>query len=192
MKKFLCTTIAALLPLCAGADVPASISRAVRQAREAATLEVECTLNGRAASMTLSGNCFSFDLGNAGVYYNGTTQWSYSPADREVTIFNPTAAELAESNPLGLLRNLESDFNGSAVKGLANTVRLTPRDPRSQIGEVTVTLNPSSGWPTSMTVIIGGNRAEIRNLRFSPSKTKKPAEAFTFSPPKGVTITDLR
>lgn len=191
MKKLI-ILLAALLPLAVGAAVPASVSRAADRVRSATTLDVECTLNGRAASMTLSGNCFCFNLGDVMVYYNGTTQWSYSRADSEVTILNPTAEELAESNPLGLLRNLERDFNGSTVNGRANTVRLTPRDPRSPIGEVTVTFDPASGWPTHMTVIIGGNRAEISNLRFTPSKTKKPAEAFTFSPPKGVTITDLR
>lgn len=182
--------LTATLPLAAA--VPASVSRAVKQAKSAPTLDVECTLNGRAASMSLCGNCFSFDIGNAQVYYNGSTQWSYSPADREVTILTPTEAELAETNPLLILHRLESDFNGKALKGNANTVRLTPKNSRNPIAEATITFNPTSGWPTKITIIMGGQRVDLDNLRFTIGKTKRPAEAFSFRPGKGVTITDLR
>ncbi|MCM1309776.1 MAG: outer membrane lipoprotein carrier protein LolA [Bacteroides sp.] len=174
------------------AAVPASITRVVKQVKDAPALEVVCTINGRAASMTLSGQCFRFDLGNAQVYYDGVTQWSYSPIDKEVTLLTPTAEEVAESNPLGILASLEKDFDGVAVTGKANTVRLTPKNPRGPIAEATITFSPTSGWPTHITLISGGRRAEITNLRFSPSATKRPASSFQFNPPKGTTITDLR
>lgn len=190
MRKLLLLII--LLPLLGSGAVPASVTRAVKQAREAAALEVECTLNGRKATLATSGNCFRFDLGNAQVWYDGATQWSYSPETKEVTILTPTAAELAESNPLTILQTLGSDFDGEAVRGLANTVRLTPRDSRNPIAEANVTFNPSTGWPTDMTLIMGPQRLEFRNLRFSPSKTKFPREAFQFKTPKGTQVTDLR
>ncbi len=193
MKKLLTTLLLILgATLGAAAAVPAQVQRAVARAKAAATLNVECTINGSPASATISGNCFSFNLGQAQVYFDGTTQWSYSPADKEVTIFNPTAAELAESNPLQILLRLDSDFTGAAVAGKANTVRLTPVDPKNQITEATVVFDPATGWPTEMTIIAGGRRALLKNFRFNPSKTKKPAEAFKFKTPKGTTINDLR
>lgn len=197
MKTLLLRLAMAALALCgtaaaATAAVPASVTRAVDQAKGAATLEVACTVNGRAATMILSGDCFSIDMGTAQVYFNGKTQWTYSPADKEVVIMEPTDEELAETNPLRVLRSLSSDFNGAPVKGRANTVRLTPVSPRSQIAEATVTFDPSTGWPTEMTLITGSGRADFKNLRFTPSKTKRPAEAFQFTPPSGTTISDLR
>lgn len=185
--------ISLIFPLSSAlAAVPASVSRAVKQVDEAGTLEVACTVNGRAASMTLSGNCFHLDLGNAHVYFDGKTQWSYSPADKEVTIIEPTADELAETNPLHILHSLDKEFSGAPVKGKPNTVRLTPVSPRSQIAEATVTFDPSTGWPTEMSLITGSGRAEFRNLRFTPSKSPRPAGSFRFQAPAGTTVSDLR
>jgi len=188
----LLSLLAILFPLFSFAAVPASVSRAVQQANDAATLDVACTINGRAASMTLSGECFYIDFGSAKVYFDGKTQWSYSPDDKEVTVMEPTADELAETNPLSVIRTLTKEFNGEAVKGRPNTVRLTPVSPRSQIAEATVVFSPSTGWPTEMTLITGSGRADFKNLRFTPSKTKKPAGAFQFQAPAGTTVTDLR
>lgn len=178
--------------ICATAAVPASVTRAVRQVKAAPALEVACTVNGHAASMEMSGECFHINLGNAEVYYDGSTQWSYSPLDKEVTIFTPTTEEVAESNPLNLLQNLDRDYNCEVVKGDANTVRLTPRQPSGPIAEATITFNPTTGWPTHITLIMGGRRADLTNLRFTAEKAKRPVGAFQFNPPKGVTVTDLR
>lgn len=193
MKKLILTLFALILAMTAAvAAVPASVSRAVKQADEAGTLDIACTVNGRAASMTLSGDCFHLDLGTAHVYFDGKTQWSYSPADKEVTIMEPTADELAETNPLHILHSLDKEFSGSPVKGKTNTVRLTPVSPRSQVAEATVTFDPSTGWPTEMTLITGSGRAEFRNLRFTPAKARKDAGAFRFQAPAGTTVSDLR
>ena len=194
MRKLLTSLLLTLLAAAtaATAAVPESVTRAVRRVDEAATLDVACTINGRAASMTLSGNCFYIDLGGACIYFDGKTQWSYAPADKEVTVFEPTAEELAETNPLQILHSLASDYKGANVKGKANTVRLTPLNPRSRVAEVTVTFDPATGWPASMTLITDSGRADFANLRFTPSKTKKPAGAFKFQPPAGTTVNDLR
>ncbi|MBD5188587.1 MAG: hypothetical protein HDS96_05680 [Bacteroidales bacterium] len=186
------TLLLAATAFAAGAKVPAAVDRAVGQIKAAPAIDVECTINGHAASATLCGDMFAFDFGQARVFYDGQTQWSYSPADKEVTVFTPTAAELAESNPLRILSRLASDYSGAAVNGRPNTVRLSALNPKNQINEVTVTFNPQTGWPTEMTIISGGSRAELRNFRFAPSKTKKPVEAFRFQAPKGTTINDLR
>ena len=60
MRKLLTSLLLTLLAAAtaAMAAVPESVTRAVRRVDEAATLDVACTINGRAASMTLSGNCF--------------------------------------------------------------------------------------------------------------------------------------
>lgn len=191
MKRLLISLIT-LLALSALAEVPASVKRAVKQVNDAATLKVNCAINGNAASMTISGNCFIINLKDASVHYDGTTQWAYNAADREVTIINPTDEELAETNPLHILRSLERKFDGAPVKGKPNTVRLTPKSTHSDIAEVTITFNPSTGWPTDMTIVSASGRADISSLSFSSSKTKTAPTAFKFQTPKGTTTTDLR
>lgn len=192
LPKLKAIILALTMPILAAAAVPTSVTRAVKLVNDAAAINVTCAINGQPAELSLSHPCFSIDLGKARIVYNGKTQWSYNAADREVTILNPTPDELGQSNPLLILRNLANDFNGTTVKGKPNTVRLTPLDPENDVAEATVTFDPTSGWPVAMTLITGSGRAEITNLKFSTSKTKKPASAFTFKAPAGTTITDLR
>jgi len=192
MNRLLTILTLALAACSAAAEVPASLARAARRAKEAPALNVACTINGHAATLTTSGTCFRLDLGGAKVFFDGKTQWSYSPADKEVTILNPTPAEIAESNPLVILQNINNDFDGKTLPGKPDTVRLTPRNPRSSIAEATITFNSSTGWPTHITLISGGQRIEISALKFSSSKTKPAPSTFSFQPPSGTTITDLR
>lgn len=192
MNRFFTTVLALAIACSAAAEVPAAIDRAARRAKEAPTLNVACTINGQPATLTSSGTCFHIDLGDSQVYFNGKTQWSYSEADKEVTVLNPTAAEIAESNPLIILQNLNSDFDGKALPGKADIVRLKPRNPRSPISEASVTMNPTTGWPSRIVLISGGQQIDIADLKISTSKTKRAPSTFTFRPPKGTTITDLR
>lgn len=192
MKKLLTLFAIVLWASVVGAKVPPAISNAVSRVKGAPALEIKCTLNGRQAGATLSGNMFILDLGNAQVYYDGKTQWSYLPDEKEVTVFDPSEAELAESNPLQILAHLGSDYSGLAVTGKPDTYRLTALNPKNQINEVTVVINPHDGWPTQMTLIAGNRRIQLANFRFTILKTKKPAEAFRFKAPKGTTVNDLR
>lgn len=192
MKRKILITILAAFGLAAAAAVPASVSRAVRQVDAAPGLEVVCAINGSPASLTLAGECFILDLGGNTVYFDGTTQWSYSRADNEVTVIEPTPGEVAETNPLHILRALAVDYNGTPVKGQPNSVRLTPVNPQNEVAEATVTFDPQSGWPTAMTVITGSGRADITKIKFTPAKTKKPASAFKFKVPQGAIVSDFR
>lgn len=193
MKKLLSILLLSLMASFAvDAKVPPQVTRAVSQVKAAPALNIEFTANGQAGSATLCGQMFTYQFPMAGVYYDGKTQWSYSPADKEVIVFNPTDAELAESNPLQILSRLGSDYSGVALPDRPNTIRLSALNPNNPLTEATVVFNPSTGWPTEITIICGNQRARLENFRFNVLKTKKPAEAFRFKAPKGVTVNDLR
>lgn len=178
--------------LAADAKVPPQVTRAVSQVKAAPALTVDFTVDGQTGSATLCGQMFTYRFPMASVFYDGKTQWSYSPADKEVIIFNPTAAELAESNPLQILSRLASDYSGVALTDRPNTVRLSALNPNNPLTEATVVFNPSTGWPTEITIICGNQRAQLENIRFTPSKTAMAPETFKFKAPKGTTINDLR
>lgn len=193
MKRLLSILLLCLMATPAiDAKVPPQVTRAVRQVKAAPALDVEFTVNGQPGSATLCGQMFTYRFPMASVFYDGKTQWSYSPADKEVIIFNPGAAELAESNPLQILSRLESDYSGATLPDRPNTVRLSALNPKNPVAEATVVFNPSTGWPSEITIICGNQRAQLENIRFTPSKTAKAPETFKFKAPKGTIINDLR
>lgn len=182
----------ALLPHMATAAVPASVSRAVAQAKQSQQLQVSCTINGHPGSITLAGNCFSMDLGPDKILYDGETQWTYSAADNEVTIFNPTPEELALVNPLQLLGRLEADFSGTPVVGAPNSVTLSRINPNNDIKEIIAIFNPATGWPSEMIITGESGEAVVTDINITPLTKKLTRKNFKFSAPSGATITDLR
>lgn len=54
-------------------------------------------------TLVLSGRKFRVKMADIETYFNGKTQWVYSKENNEVTITEPTPAELRELNPLLLI-----------------------------------------------------------------------------------------
>lgn len=191
MKHLLISLIALLTTLTATAQIPARVKAAADQVKASPALQVTFNANGRPGSMLLGdGGKFALVMGDIQVYFDGKTQWAYSATDKEVTILNPTADELADANPASILSTLSSAFKGSKVKG--ETYRLTPLSKSSDLAEVTIAFPGSGIWPQSMNIVASGGSLSISDLKFSPLKAKKPLSSFQFKAPKGTTITDLR
>lgn len=191
MKKLIFSVLFAFIGLLAFAEVPARVGAVAKQIGATPAVQVKFLCNGHQSAMVLGdGGKFVIDLGDAKIYYDGKTQWAYSARDKEVTIINPTAEELAMGNPASVLANLGSDFNGVKVKG--ETYRLTPVNSDGDIREVTVCFPGTGVWPQSMTIVAAGGTLSVSDMKFTPSKTKLPLSTFQFKAPKGTTITDLR
>lgn len=191
MKKIIICLMVALAGLSAYAELPARIKAVAKQIGVLPAVQVNFLCNGRPGSMVLGDDGkFAIDLGDMKLFYDGKTQWAYSAIDKEVTILNPTADELAMGNPASILSSLGSDFNGVKVKG--ETYRLTPVKPNGDIAEVTVSFPGSGIWPQSMSIVAAGGTLAVSDMKFTPSKTKRPLSTFQFKAPKGTIITDLR
>ncbi len=191
VKRILFLMFFAMASLGAIAALPPRIRTAAKQIAAMPTTQVKFLYNGRPGIMVLGdGGKFAIDLGDMKIFYDGTTQWAYSAADKEVTIINPTADELATGNPAAILTSLGSNFNGVKVKG--ETYRLTPVQPDGDIAEVTITFPGSGVWPQSMSIITSGGTLSVSDMKFAQVKTKRPLSAFQLKIPKGTTITDLR
>ena len=191
MRHFLFTLITLLATLTASGAIPARVKAAADKVNSAPALQVTFKANGHPATMLLGdGGKFSLIMGDIKVYYDGKTQWAYSAADKEVTILNPTADELASGNPAAILSTLSSAFKGEKIKG--ETYRLTPLSPNAEIAEVTIAFPAAGPWPQSMSIIGPSGSMSVSDLKFTSLKTKKPLQAFQFKAPKGTTITDLR
>jgi outer membrane lipoprotein-sorting protein len=186
-----------ILPLVAKAattttnSASAMVDKLVARVNATPSLSATFTIDGHAGKMTMSGQMFTFECNGMRVYFDGKTQWTHSIADREVTIVEPTAAELAEVNPLMILGSINKVF--AATKVNATTVRLIPKKGKnSDIAELIVTFNSAGTWPTAINMVATGGTVKIQSLKFTASKTKPQRSAFQYKATKGLTVTDLR
>ena len=58
------------------------------------------TSNGK---ITISGDRFVIEMSELSIWYNGRTQWTYSRANNEVSITEPTPDELQQINPFAIV-----------------------------------------------------------------------------------------
>jgi outer membrane lipoprotein-sorting protein len=85
------------------------------------------TSNG---TLTMQGTKFRIISPEAKCWYDGKTQWSWSPVTEEVNVTSPTPDELQMTNPIAAVQHFKANFNLKRAKAkTANTyvIKLTPK-----------------------------------------------------------------
>ena len=186
--RFLLLFVISLLSLSASAEN--IVDRAARKANSAAALTAGFVVDGKRASLTVSGVRYAIVSPDMKIYYDGSTQWTYVPADAEVTLTRPTADEQAQVNPLAILTTLRHNFK-VVVQG--NKATFTPKDPaKSDVQRIVATFDSTTSWPVSVSVTSQGQTIRVTDIRVTAGSTQPAASAFKFTAPKGITIIDLR
>ena len=133
-------------------------------------------------TLLLSGNKF-YAVNNAmTAWYDGTTQWTYSPATCEVNIIEPTDEELAATNPLAIMSSLKNKYTSSIIKSSPGfrTILLKSINKSSDWPQITITLKSSTLLPTSIAIkgrdgsqtVIAISSLQIRNTTANESVFK--------------------
>lgn len=192
MKRLLLTLLL-IMPLLCVAETP--VERAMARAKAAKSITADFTVaDGNATEhgrITISGAMFKMESAGMTVYFDGTTQATFVPADGEVTLTTPTADEVAQLNPLATLSTLSSTFNVKAKS--STTYVLTPKRPdATDLESIALTFSGNVVWPVSVTVRAGGQSVTITNIKVTEGVKSIPAKTFRFTPPKGITTIDLR
>ena len=81
-------------------------------------------------TIAMQGNRFRIISSDAKSWYDGQTQWSWSPLTGEVNITTPTADELQMANPIAAAQHFKANFNIKKAKAkTANTsvIKLIPK-----------------------------------------------------------------
>lgn len=143
-----------------------------------------------------SGKKFSIVGGGVATWYDGKNMWSLNKRVQETSLMCPTAAEIAEVNPLAYLSTVSgytAVYQGSS-SGAVRNILLTPKSRQAGIKSVVVTLNTCTMLPTQLKVspVAGGTYTlRISNakvgVKFPPSTFVYPAKSY----PKAKVI-DLR
>lgn len=81
-------------------------------------------------TISMQGNKFRVVSPDAKCWYDGTTQWSWSPLTGEVNITTPTAEDLQMTNPIAAVRHFKANFNMKKAKAQTSktyAIKLTPK-----------------------------------------------------------------
>ncbi len=188
------------LPLAAARPSAKSVvENALKKLRSAKSLNVSFAVknggNSGAGKLTVAGKCFMMGAPDLKVWYDGATQWAYAPRGGEVNVTTPTAAELAESNPMSVLTNMSTAYACRRLSSSSSVdkIELTPRG-KTDIAKAVVTFSVATGYPTD--IVVTGTDRSVTSIHITSLKAggALPASYFRFDSRKypGVEIVDLR
>jgi outer membrane lipoprotein-sorting protein len=149
--------------------------------------------------ITVKGDKYRLELEDQQVYNNGTTVWTYLPANKEVNVdnFDPKSDEL---NPSKIFEMYKKGFKylhlGEKQDGgvLCDEVDLVPEKKDAQYFKVKMFISKKDKSVQSWTMFDrSGNRYKYNITKFTPN-IKADDAFFTFDPKKfpGVEVIDLR
>lgn len=143
------------------------------------------------------GDRFSIETPTSSVWFDGKTMWTHNARTNETTVTTPTSTELAEANPLHLVKAYTGSFTAAFAKGQtkgSKTIVLTPKSKKLGYKSVHVTIPDGSSFPSQLVVIPSSGQKIV--VRISSVKTRQKFPSGTFAYPsaryKGVEIVDLR
>jgi chaperone LolA len=152
------------------------------------------TMSGK---FTMKADKFIMTMNNMQVYFNGKTQWSYSPDVEEVSVTEPTGEELAQTNPLAIIYSYRAT---STVKFASNNssssnyvIEMTQKSKKSDIAKFVVELNKKTGNLVSVKQIDrNGNTMTVVLSNYAKTTIADAAFTFDTKTHKDVIVNDLR
>lgn len=147
--------------------------------------------------LMVRGNAFRIALGDQTLVTDGTTLWSYAPADEQVVIQRYDARQQGFS--IGqLFTDYLSVFRAvGATRATIGGVRhdvltLRPRDAGSSVRDATLWVRSSDAIPTRVRVRDTNGAIHTFELSRVQLNQSMPASTFQFAPPRGTEVVDLR
>ena len=148
-----------------------------------------------AGNIVVSGQRFRISSPEMSTWFDGKTQWTYVPADREVTISEPTPDELLQINPFEIISSFRKNYNASTIKSdkSQTVIRLTSRDPKASITQAVLTLTSATLLPSRIQLTGPSGRVTI-NLGSVKTGKAMTAADFRFNTRNhpGVSVNDMR
>jgi outer membrane lipoprotein-sorting protein len=160
---------------------------------------------GEAGKMTLTvsphTNKFRLDAKQEVIVSDGATVWNYTKEKKQVVIDVAGGAKRKEAMSISALFTFSNNYSSSLASSRKNNYELvlTPLDPvkkifdKMEISSMTFSLERKGKLLKIKNISANsrGIKTKLGSIKISPIK-KIDAATFTFIPPKGVKITDLR
>ena len=189
MRKYLLLLFALISASVFGAETADQLlGRAATKYKNAKSISASYSLsaNGGVSSgkITVSGNRFFVSQPELEVWYDGRTQWAYSPSANEVNITTPTAAELQQVNPFAVISAFRQSYNAAylgAQKGTTRRLVLTPKAKKAEITRVEVVLNTTTLFPSQITINDRSKHKFVITVKGISEGKSLPAATFQYN-----------
>ena len=147
-------------------------------------------------TIAMQGNKFRIISNDAKCWYDGKTQWSWSPLTGEVNITAPTAEELQLTNPLAAAAHFKANFNMKKAKAKTAKTYVIRLKPKKKDNIKTLWLYFDENTSLLRTARFEMNDNSVYTVKITGYKHKSlPSSTFTFDKslvPAGTQTVDLR
>lgn len=144
-------------------------------------------------SLAIKGNKFNARTGQATVWYNGKTQWTYMKKTNEVNVSNPTQAQQMSMNPYTFINIYKTGYNSSLKTVGGNyEVHLTAQNKTRSVQELIITINKSTYVPSVIKMRQGGTWSTITVSNFKAKSIPNSTFVFNSKEFPKAEIVDLR
>jgi len=167
--------------------------------KKAPSIEASFTASQGTHSSTgkiiMSGDKFFLTTPQMSTWFDGRTQWAYSPSAGEVNISEPMPEELRQINPFAIIDGLQADFSPRRLKSPSgfDKLELTPKR-INEYTKILVTFNSTTHFPTE--IILTATDRSVTTIKITSIRQGKAlkADSFRFNAKNypGVEIVDLR
>lgn len=201
MKRFIITFFTCLGALILLAQTPASMLDKCVAAINAsggvtASYNVTTAQGTSSGSIAMQGNKFRIISNEAKCWYDGKTQWSWSPVTGEVNITAPTASELQLTNPLAAAAHFKANFNMKKAKAKTPKTYVIKLTPKKKDNIKTVWLYFDETTSLLRTARFEMQDKSVYTVKITGYKHKSlPSSTFNFDKsqvPAGTEVVDLR
>lgn len=162
-----------------------------------AAFRVECAGQPSVTgNIAVQGDKFAVTTSVNSTIYDGKTQWTISNDDKEISIFEPTADEIAQVNPFSIIRNYSRDYNLKPIASDNSVVKmqLTPKNADSSIKKVVITFSASTKLPSLMAITLDDGSVLHVTISDISTNSNIPSSRFVVSLKNypGYEVIDLR
>lgn len=130
-------------------------------------------------TIAIKENKFHARTGQATIWFNGKTQWTYMPQNEEVSITTPTMAQQQMMNPYAFINIYRNGCNLSMKsKGNRYEIHIVAQDKSKSIQEMYVTVSKTTYIPSTIKVKQGSTWSTITISDFLAKN--QPDRMFSF------------
>ena len=201
MKRIFIVFITTLAAIVALAQTPSAILDKCVAAINAgggvtANYTITSTQGTSSGTIAMQGSKFRIISPEAKSWFDGKTQWSWSPVTGEVNITSPTADELQMTNPLAAASHFKANFNMKKAKAQTPKTKVIKLTPKKKDNIKTLWLYFDENTSLLRTARFEMNDKTVYTIKITNYKHKSlPASTFTFDKsqvPAGTQVVDLR
>lgn len=201
MKRYFILILSYVTMMTAVAQTPAAALDKCAAAINAsggvtASYSITSSQGNSKGTIAMQGNKFRISANDVKCWFDGKSQWSWSPLTGEVNITTPTPEELQMTNPIAAVQHFKAAFNMKKAKAkTANTLALK-LTPKKKDSIKTLWLYFDTKTSLLRTARFEMSDKSVYVVHITDYKHKAlPASTFTFDKsqvPAGTQVVDLR